>query len=155
VTTAALAAPTLLVADGGNACVHELDVSTGTPMALPVSVLKLDTLHDPRARAGCPVSVAACATHIAVSCLSQHSTGLHFVLVVDAATHVPVRMIGGNAGGSSMSFLRPRGMWLSSNGSHVAVADSGNDRVALFRVRDGSMVGHVVTRVLCPMGVMK
>ena len=47
----------------------------------------------------------------------------------------------------------PYGLRFTSDGSGLAVADFGNDRVSLFRVGDGSFVRHVATGLRTPRDV--
>jgi hypothetical protein len=64
-----------------------------------------------------------------------------------------VRVVGGRFGGSDGQLDRPYGLRLTGDGTGLVVVDSGNDRVSVFRVEDGSFVRHVATGLSLPYDV--
>jgi hypothetical protein len=64
------------------------------------------------------------------------------------AVWTAVRVVGGGFGGPGRAdgqLHRPFGPRFTGDGTGLAVADSGNDRVSVFRVEDGSFVRHMAT----------
>lgn len=86
-----------------------------------------------------PRAVAASPAFVGVTAWSKG--GGHGVHLFDAGTRALVRVLGQGLGTQHLN--RPRGLHLSADGVLVAVADSGNDRVALFRLATGRFVGEV------------
>ncbi len=130
----------LLLTDAGLDTVHVIDV-VGRVQAGYVAV--------PGAIAG-PRGVAARGTLVAVSAWKYELNRDHVVRVYEGsgAMWTAVRVVGGGFGapGSADGQLhRPYGLRFTGDGTGLAVADSGNHRVSVFRVEDGSFARHVAT----------
>jgi hypothetical protein len=87
---------------------------------------------------------------VPVSGWAQLDDGDHTVWLYDAGTRAPVRCV--NPGPGSMKvgsadgrLARPRGVCFTPDGAHVVVADTGNDRVSVFKVATGKWVLHVAS----------
>jgi hypothetical protein len=59
----------------------------------------------------------------------------------------------GGPGSADGQLHAPYGLRFTGDGTGLAVADEGNDRVSVFRVEDGSFVRHVATGLDRPMDV--
>jgi hypothetical protein len=129
----------LLVTDAGHDAVHVIDVA---------GQVHVGYVAGPGTIAG-PRGVAATGSLVAVSAWKGGS-GEHVVRVFEGggATWTGVRVVGGGFGGPGSAdgqLYRPRGLRLTAEGTGLAVAESRNGRVSLFRVQDGSFVRHVAT----------
>lgn len=124
--------PTLLVLEKGNGRVQEVDVGTvnATFVGFPIYVTS-------------PSGVAASAAHIVVTAWTRLSCGYHLAHVFDAATRVPLFVIGGLCGPADGQLCCPDGVRLDARSEHIAIADDGNSRVSVFRTSDGGFVQHV------------
>ncbi len=156
--------PRLLVTDAGSGVVHVLDVDDRTL----VKCLPADSLPGPScggASAGVgprrPRGVAASGNYIAVSCWSEAGHGDHVVcLFKGTQPYAPLYAVGGGCGGGAGQFSLPRGLCITPT-DEVLVADSGNNRVSLFRAGDGVFIRHVAVEregpcdvKLCQGGVL-
>jgi hypothetical protein len=138
----------LLLTDAGHDAVHVIDVAGRVHagyMAAP------GTIAGPR-------GVAARGSLVAVSAWGKAGSGDHVVRVFEGsgAMWTAVRVVGGGFGGpgSADGHLRcPRGLRFSGDGTGLAVADRGNNRVSVFRVEDGSFARHVATGLGGPYDV--
>jgi hypothetical protein len=127
----------LLLTDAGHDAVHVIDVAGQVHVgyvAAPGTVAK-------------PQGVAARGSLVAVSCWNYLE---HVVRVFEGsgAMWIAVRVVAGRFGGPSSAdgqLGRPCGLRFTGDGTGLAVADTGNHRVSMFRVEDGSFVRHVAT----------
>jgi hypothetical protein len=126
------ARPTLLVADGGNDRVQEVDV------------LSLRYLRD-LCTVPAPRCVAASPALLAVSSWARAGRGDHVVLLFHAVTRVQLRTVAGTCGGAHGLLNCPYGLALSS--SEVFVADSVNHRVCVFAGDTGRFVRLLPSKV--------
>ncbi len=138
----------LLLTDAGHDAVHVIDV---------VGRVHAGYVAAPGAIGG-PRGVAARGSLAAVSAWKELANGDHVVRVFEGsgAMWTAVRVVGGGFGapGSADGQLRfPYGLRFTADGTGLAVADSCNDRVGLFRVEDGSFERHAATEVSFPMDV--
>lgn len=138
----------LLVTDAHNHAVHALDVVTGTHVGY---VAAPGTLIGPR-------GVAAAGALVAVSAWDKHHPGDHVVQVFErrpAGAWEPLRVIAGGLGhgGADGQLHRPWGLRFTADAQCLAVADSRNGRVCLFRVEDGCFMRHVALGLFKPKDV--
>ena len=99
-----------------------------------------------------PRGVAARGDMIAVSAWATFYETEHAVHLFQGSdtAWTPVRVLCGGFGrpGRAHGQLnQPYGVRFSRDGAHLAVADSANNRVCLFRVSSGAFAGHVATKV--------
>lgn len=136
----------LLVADaGGGGTVHVIDV---------VYKMHAGYVAAPGTIAG-PRCVAAKGALVAVSAWECSTKCKHIIQLYEGsgATWMPLRVLGAgfdHPGHADGQLFCPRGMRFSGedvDDMAVVVADSWNDRVSMFRVRDGSFVRHLATDV--------
>jgi DNA-binding beta-propeller fold protein YncE len=130
----------LLLTDHGHDAVHVIDVAGRVHAGY---VAAPGTIAGPR-------GVAARGSLVAVSAWKKDGSGEHVVHVFEGsgAMWTVVRVVGGGFGGpgsASGQLQRPRGLRFSGDGTGLAVADRGNNRVSVFRVEDGSFARHVAT----------
>jgi hypothetical protein len=138
----------LLVTDAGHDAVHVIDV-VGRKHAGYVAA--------PGTIAG-PRGVAAWGSLVAVSAWKCVHFGDHVVRVFEGSGAMwrAVRVVAGGfgtAGRAEGQLKWPFGLRFTRNGTGLAVADSYNNRVSLFRVEDGSFVRHVATELDRPVDV--
>jgi hypothetical protein len=126
-STTPIGVPTLLVTEGSNNRVQEINVLTRSHIGyLPGSI------YDPH-------GVAANKSRIAVSALSGPGSGVHVVHLFDATTRALLLTTAPGLLGSSI------GLRFTDDGLNVAVADYGNARLTMFSVADGSSVKNLPT----------
>jgi hypothetical protein len=141
------AARHLLVTDAGSDAVHVIDVRARRCVGY---------LAAPGSLTG-PRGVAARGTMAAVSTWTHAHLGDHVVCLFERTGSVGwrrVRVVAGGfgyPGGVDGQLDRPCGLRLTADGTGLAIVDSGNKRVSLFRVQDGSFAQHVVSGILGPM----
>jgi hypothetical protein len=152
----------ILVSDYGNDAVHVIDVVHGKHVGY---------VAGPGSVAG-PRGVAARKSLVAVSAWQELGRGDHIVQIYEGSgeTWTPVRVLGGGFGfpGRADGQLdMPAGLRFSGgirgvedDDDHdhdmtVVVAERWNDRLSMFRARDGAFVRHVVTGVLLPADVQE
>jgi hypothetical protein len=138
----------LLLTDQGHDTVHVIDVAHRAHVGYVAA---------PGIIAG-PRGVAARGSLVAVSTWKKGHSGDHVVRVFEGsgASWTAVRVVAGGfegPGSTEGQLHRPRGLRFTGDGAGLAVADSVNNRVTLFRVEDGSFVRHVVTGLPCPHDV--
>jgi hypothetical protein len=130
----------LLVTDHGNDAVHVVDV---------VNRVHVGYLAAPGTIDG-PRGVAAKDSLVAISAWKKWSEGEHAVRLFQGrgAMWTPLCVIGGGSGspgGADGQLTCPRGLRFTDDGTGLAVADTGNCRVSVFRVKDGSCAQQVAT----------
>jgi hypothetical protein len=130
----------LVLTDAGHDAVHVIDVAGRVHVGY---VAAPGTIGGPR-------GVAARGSLVAVSAWKELANGAHVVRVFEAsgASWTAVRKLAGvfgGPGGADGQLHCPFGLRFTADGTGLAVADSGNDRVSVFRVEDGSFVRHVAT----------
>ena len=136
----------LILTDAGHDAVHVMDV---------VGRVHVGYVAAPGTIAG-PRGVAARGSLVAVSSWTDND---HLVRLFEGtgASWSAVRVLAGGFGGPGAldgELLRPYGVRFTADGSGLAVADSGNGRLSLFHVADGSFVRHVAaTGLSTPMDV--
>ncbi len=137
--------PLLLVTDAGHGAVHLVDVVGRTHAGY---------LAPPGSIEG-PRGVATTRGLVAVSSWSHSDSGEHVVYVYEGSgsTWQRLRVLGSGCGAHHGELVRPCSLRFSSDGTHVAVADCGNGRVALFSVSDGVLVRHVAKGLAGPRDV--
>lgn len=135
------AKPLLLVSDTYNDVVHVIDVEAGTHVRhlCPPGTMR-------------PRGVAASPALIAVSAWLDGRTA-HDLHLFDASTYEYVRVICSKTGPQDGRLEKPYGLRISSDGLHVVVADHNNERVSMFRVKDGAFVRHLATDLKEPRDV--
>jgi hypothetical protein len=138
----------LLLTDAGHDAVHVIDVAGRVHAGY---VAAPGTIAGPR-------GVAARGSLVAVSAWKKEHSGEHVVRVFEGsgAMWTAVRVVGGGFGlpGSADGQLdRPYGLRFTGDGTGLAVADTGNGRVSVFRVEDGSFARHVATGLDGPWDV--
>ncbi len=138
----------LLLTDAGHDAVHVIDVAGRVHVGY---VAAPGTIAGPR-------GVAARGSLVAVSAWKKVDSGDHVVHVFEGsgAMWTAVRVVGGGFGGPGRAagqLCWPHGLRITSDGTELAVADAGNDRVTVFRVEDGSFVRHVATGLRAPYDV--
>jgi hypothetical protein len=134
------ARPTLLVADGGNDRVQEVDVVTRAHVGY---LCPPGTLKRPR-------GVAASRAHIAVTTCAD---GHHSVHLFDAVSRARMWTVGGQEGSGPRKLSLPLGVRFTADGARVAVADCLNRRIMVLSVVDGSSEGLVSTPGIEPRDV--
>jgi hypothetical protein len=132
----------LLVTDAGHDAVHVINAQARTHVGYVTA---------PGVLAG-PRGVAARGDMVAVSAWAAYFNTDHAVHLFQGSdtTWTPVRVLCGGFGrpGRAHGQLnQPYGVRFSRDGVHLAVADSANNRVCLFRVNSGAFAGHVATKV--------
>ena len=137
--------PLLLVTDAGHGAVHLVDVVGKAHMGYVAAPLSIPG----------PRGVATTRGLVAVSSWSHSDSGDHVVYVYggSGSTWQRVRVLGSRCGAHDSELDRPYSLRFSSDGTHVAVADCGNGRVALFRVSDGALVRYVAKGLAGPRDV--
>jgi hypothetical protein len=138
----------LLLTDAGHDAVHVIDVVARVHVGY---VAAPGTITRPR-------GVAARDTLVAVSTWKKLDSHQHEVRLFEGSgtSWTVVRVVGGGFGapGSAHGKLKnPYGLRFTSDGTGLAVADTGNNRVSLFSVDDGSFVRHMATRLMGPLDV--
>jgi DNA-binding beta-propeller fold protein YncE len=138
----------LLLTDAGHDAVHVIDVAGRVHAGY---VAAPGTIAGPR-------GVAARGSLVAVSAWKKFGSGDHVVRVFEGSgvMWTGVRVLAGGFGGPGWAYgqlYRPRGLRFTGDGTELAVADRGNDRVSVFRVEDGSFARHVATGLGGPMDV--
>ncbi len=138
----------LLVTDAGHNAVHVIDVAGRVHVGY---VAAPGTITGPR-------GVAARGSLVAVSAWKKADSGDHVVRVFEGsgASWTAVRVLVGGfetPGRADGQLNAPYGLRFSGDGTGLAVADAGNDRVSLFRVGDGSFVRHFATGLCRPWEV--
>jgi hypothetical protein len=142
----------LVVTDAGNDAVHVIDV---------VGRVHVGYVAAPGTIAG-PRGVAARGSLVAVSAWRRHDSGghacCHVVRVFEGSgtSWTAVRVMAGGfegPGGADGQLRWPHGLRFTGDGTGLVAADTGNDRVSLFRVEDGSFVWHVATGLSYPRDV--
>jgi hypothetical protein len=147
-STSGDAPPLLLVTDGGHDAVHVIDVVARTHVG---HVGAPGSIPGPR-------GVAARGSLVAVSSWKRNDSGEHTVRLFEGAGSgwAPLRVLGGGFGmpGAADGQMKwPYGLRFTGDGTGVAVAEEGNDRVSLFRVADGSFVRQLATGLSYPFDV--
>jgi hypothetical protein len=102
--------------------------------------------------------VAVSGSLVAVSAWKDMEEGDHVVHLFEGsgAAWTPLRVLAGGferPGWSNGQLSVPFGLRFSADGTVLAVADAGNDRVSLFRVEDGSFVQHLAEGLEGPRDV--
>jgi DNA-binding beta-propeller fold protein YncE len=138
----------LLVTDAGHDAVHVIDVAEGLHVGYVVA---------PGAIAG-PRGVAARGFLVAVSAWKESYSVDSVVRVFEGSgvMWTGVRVLAGGFGGPGWAYgqlYRPYGLRFTGDGTGLAVTDSSNGRVSVFRVEDGSFVRHVATGLIAPYDV--
>jgi hypothetical protein len=138
----------LLLTDVGHDAVHVIDVAGRVHVGY---VAAPGTIAGPR-------GVAARGSLVAVSAWKESYSGEHVVRVFEGsgAMWTAVRVVAGGfrgPGSADGQLKYPHGLRFSSDGTGLAVADGGNDRVSVFRVEDGSFARHVATGLDRPLDV--
>ena len=136
--TPANSRPLLLVTDACQGAVHIVDVVSQTHVGYVAS---------PGSLAGSR-GVAACETSplVAVSVWNRYDSIDQRVVVFSGsgAQWESVRVIRGWHHPAQLRL--PIGLRFSADGSCICVANTGSDRISLFRVSDGEYVRHTITR---------
>lgn len=135
----------LLVTDAGHDAVHVVDVTQRRRVgyvAAPGCVL------GPRGVAARGPLVAVAAWKVPLS--ADHAVHL---FAGGGTTWTQIRVIRPDSGPRDGQLEEPEGVRFSADGTEVAVADYGNNRVSLFRVADGSFVRHVAQQLDVPWDV--
>ncbi len=142
----------LLVTDAGHDAVHVIDLAGRMPVHVGY-VAAPGTIAGPR-------GVAARGSLVAISAWKNVGFGDHVVRVFQSqgASWSVVRVLGANFAGPGSAdgqLLCPYGLRFTVIGdaAGLAVADSGNERVTLFRLQDASCVRHVATGLVDPFDV--
>jgi hypothetical protein len=138
----------LLLTDAGHDAVHVIDVAGRVHTGY---VAAPGTIAGPR-------GVAARGSLVAVSAWKKGDSGEHVVRVFEGSGAMwrAVRVVGGGFGGPGRADGQlhcPLGLRFTGDGTGLAVADRGNDRVSVFRVEDGSFARHVATGLDGPYDV--
>jgi hypothetical protein len=138
----------LLVTDAGNNAVHVLDV---------VGQEHVGYVAAPGATF-VPRGIAARGSLAAVSTWKKGGSGDHVVRLFQGAgaSWSALRVLAGGFGGPGCmdgQLSRPYGLRFTGEGGGLVVADSGNNRVSLFRTEDGTFVRHVGTRLDTPWDI--
>jgi hypothetical protein len=142
----------LLVTDAGHGAVHVIDVAGQLHAGY---VAAPGTIVGPR-------GVAARGSLVAVSTwkvfLGSSQKVNHVVQLFEGsgASFTAVRVVAAGfegPGSADGQLHHPYGLRFSGDGTGLAVADSDNARVSLFRVEDGSFVRHVATGLSGPFDV--
>jgi hypothetical protein len=102
--------------------------------------------------------VAARGSLVAVSAWKRFDSGDHVVRVFEGsgAMWTAARVVAGGFGGPGTADGQlhvPYGLRFTANGTGLAVAEAGNDRLSVFRVEDGSFARHVATGLDYPRDV--
>jgi hypothetical protein len=138
----------LLVTDAGHDVVHVIDVAGRVHVGY---VAAPGTIAGPR-------GVAARGSLAAISAWKSFWQGDHVVRVFEGsgAMRTAVRVVAGGfetPGRADGQLNAPYGLRFTGDGTGLAVADRGNNRVSVFRVEDGSFARHVVTGLDGPWDV--
>ena len=130
----------LLVTDAGDwhDAVHVIDVMERARVGY---VAAPGTIAGPR-------GIAARGALVAVSAWKSWGSGDHVVQLFEGSgvTWSPLRVLAGGfrrPGRADGQLNRPFGLRFTGDGTGLAVADVGNDRVSLFRAADGCFERHV------------
>jgi hypothetical protein len=137
----------LLLTNAGHDAVDVIDVAGRVHVGY---VAAPGTITGPRC-------VAARGSLVAVSAW-RGGSGDHVVHVFEGngAMWTAVRVVGGGFGGPGSAdgqLHSPYGLRFTGDGTGLALADFGNDRMSVFRVEDGSFVRHVATGLSYPRDV--
>jgi hypothetical protein len=138
----------LLLTDAGHDAVHVIDVAGRVHVGYVAA---------PGTIAG-PQGVAARGSLVAVSACQKYDSSDHVVRLFEGsgASWSEVRVVAGGLGGRGSAhgqLCYPQGLRFTGDGKGLVVADSGNFRVSVFRVEDGSFVRHVATGLKTPLDV--
>jgi hypothetical protein len=138
----------LLLTDAGHDAVHIIDMAGRVHAGY---VAAPGTIAGPR-------GVAARGSLVAVSAWKKVGSGDHVVRVFEGsgATWTGVRVVAGGfegPGSADGQLYRPYGLRFTGDGTGLAVADTDNGRVSVFRVEDGSFARHVATGLSYPFDV--
>jgi hypothetical protein len=142
------AARLLLLTDAGHNAVHVIDVAGRVHAGY---VAAPGTIAGPR-------GVAARGSLVAVSAWKRFDSGDHVVRVFEGsgAMWTAARVVAGGFGGPGTADGQlhvPYGLRFTANGTGLAVAEAGNDRLSVFRVEDWSFARHVATGLDYPRDV--
>ena len=86
---------------------------------------------------------------MAISSWKKVDSGEHTVRLFEGAGSVwaPLRVMGGEWGIADGQLRGPYGLRFTGDGAGLVVADTGNDRVSLFALGDGSLVRQLATEL--------
>jgi hypothetical protein len=136
----------LVVTDAGHDAVHVIDVAGRVHVGYVAAPGAIDG----------PRGVAARGSLVAVSAWRGGSDDHVELFEGSGASWSAVRAVAGGFGGpgdAGRQLRRPHGLRFTADGTGLAVADSGNGRVSVFRVEDGSFARHVATGLSGPWDV--
>jgi hypothetical protein len=138
----------LLLTDAGLDAVHVIDI---------VGRVHVGYLAPPGLIEG-PRGVAARGSLVAVSAFISGDSGCHVVHLFEGSgtNWRPLRKIGDlfrSPGGADGQLCTPSGLRFTGDGAGLVLADTGNNRLSLFRVADGSFVRHIAEDLSDPRDV--